>query len=79
MGVGLIVEGILSAFYHVCPTRHNYQFGILNSTIKYQLLQLKFYYVNRYVFHVRDCGIVHLETVPCKGKKLKDFKHVYHR
>ena len=27
MGFGLIVEGILSACYHLCPTRMNYQFG----------------------------------------------------
>jgi hypothetical protein len=27
MGFGLIVEGILSACYHLCPTRLNYQFG----------------------------------------------------
>ena len=27
IGFGLIVEGILSACYHLCPTRMDYQFG----------------------------------------------------
>jgi dsRNA-gated channel SID-1 len=29
MGGALIVEGILSACYHICPTRVNFQFGAL--------------------------------------------------
>ena len=29
MGFGLIVEGILSSCYHLCPTRMSYQFGII--------------------------------------------------
>ena len=32
MGIGLMMEGVLSACYHVCPNKTNYQFG------KYQLL-----------------------------------------
>lgn len=27
MGIGLIMEGILSAAYHVCPSYNNFQFG----------------------------------------------------
>lgn len=27
MGVALIIEGILSACYHICPSQSNYQFG----------------------------------------------------
>ena len=27
MGMALIVEGVMSACYHVCPTSTNFQFG----------------------------------------------------
>lgn len=27
MGVALIIEGLLSACYHICPSQSNYQFG----------------------------------------------------
>ena len=27
MGIGLIMEGFMSAFYHICPTNANFQFG----------------------------------------------------
>lgn len=30
MGTALMVEGVLSACYHICPTHANYQFGITN-------------------------------------------------
>lgn len=29
MGVALIIEGLLSACYHICPSQSNYQFGEL--------------------------------------------------
>lgn len=28
MGAALIIEGILSASYHLCPNRYNFQFGM---------------------------------------------------
>lgn len=27
MGIALIIEGLLSACYHICPSQSNYQFG----------------------------------------------------
>ncbi len=27
MGIALIIEGVMSAFYHICPTNANFQFG----------------------------------------------------
>ena len=31
MGIGLIMEGFMSAFYHICPTNANFQFGESNN------------------------------------------------
>ncbi len=41
MGIALIIEGFMSAFYHICPTNANFQFGELLSlypTITYLLI-----------------------------------------
>jgi hypothetical protein len=37
MGVALIMEGVLSAAYHVCPNHSNFQFG------KATINKIKFY------------------------------------
>ena len=36
MGGALIVEGILSACYHICPTRVNFQFGMFPLSDQFQ-------------------------------------------
>ena len=33
VGIGLIMEGILSAAYHTCPSYSNFQFGNFNVKI----------------------------------------------
>lgn len=54
MGVGLIVEGILSAFYHVCPTRHNYQFDTSFMYVIAALCTLKLYHARHADVNVKS-------------------------
>lgn len=35
MGTALMVEGVLSACYHICPTHANYQFGIRKDVFRF--------------------------------------------
>ena len=61
MGFALILEGILSAAYHVCPNKRNYQFGTFSANIS----KLSSYVTSsRYELHVRHDDAVHDEAVP---------------
>lgn len=74
MGTALMMEGLLSACYHVCPNYTNFQFGeatnlLTLSTLKSDVLQrfpspvctLGFFF--RYFFHVHDRRAVYVEAV----------------
>ena len=37
MGIALMMEGVLSACYHVCPNYSNFQFGKLSSLSPFEL------------------------------------------
>ena len=43
MGVALIAEGVMSALYHTCPTRANYQFDISFMFIMLTLIMVRLY------------------------------------
>lgn len=43
MGVALIVEGILSACYHICPNQSNYQFDTSFMYVMAVLIMVKLY------------------------------------
>jgi hypothetical protein len=43
MGVALIMEGVLSACYHVCPNHSNFQFDTCFMYVNAMLLMLKIY------------------------------------
>lgn len=32
LGLALILEGVMSSFYHICPTNANFQFGTVDIT-----------------------------------------------
>lgn len=51
MGIGLVTEGFMSAFYHICPTNANFQFGECISTI-----QSDFVYILH--VHVLHCKLL---------------------
>ena len=63
-----MVEGVLSACYHICPTHANYQFGnfkklfILLTNLKGCLIFCHFF--DRYDVHVRDIDAVHAQDLP---------------
>lgn len=73
MGTALIMEGILSASYHVCPNRSNFQFGKLTrenrtriSTLSCTFLLFVIVIVisnvvfcSRYQFYVCNCSIMY--------------------
>nr|CAI5856010.1 unnamed protein product [Callosobruchus analis] len=43
MGVALIIEGLLSACYHICPSQSNYQFDTSFMYIITVLIMIKLY------------------------------------
>ena len=50
-GVSLIMEGIMSSLYHICPTNANFQFGKTLS-IHWYIRMLKYYIVYKtYIMH----------------------------
>ncbi|XP_046437475.1 SID1 transmembrane family member 1-like isoform X6 [Daphnia pulex] len=54
MGFGLIVEGILSACYHLCPTRLNYQFDTSFMYVLAVLCTLKLYHARHADINVKS-------------------------
>ncbi|XP_032780341.2 SID1 transmembrane family member 1 isoform X3 [Daphnia magna] len=54
MGFGLIVEGILSACYHLCPTRMNYQFDTSFMYVLAVLCTLKLYHARHADINVKS-------------------------
>lgn len=47
MGVALMMEGFLSACYHVCPNHSNFQFGKLQTVSVGRELSLFYALINR--------------------------------
>lgn len=64
MGTALIMEGILSGSYHVCPNRSNFQFG--KTKIKFYK---SFYSINdKYYIIYLDTSFMYIITVLCMIK-----------
>jgi hypothetical protein len=74
MGVALIMEGVLSGSYHVCPNQANFQFGEFLHRSRRLLRTVSF----RLQLHVRHGRLVHGETLPESppGHKRDRLRHV---
>lgn len=61
MGIALIIEGILSACYHICPSQSNYQFG--KYTFNYLFFFSKFFFIK-----ILDTSFMYVMAVLCMIK-----------
>lgn len=67
MGIALVMEGVLSACYHICPSHNNLQFGKIKKNNYYYYhfqkinIEIKFFFVS-------DTSFMYIITVLCMVK-----------
>ena len=71
LGLALVMEGLLSAAYHVCPNQNNFQFGTCLNTIFHTMLQFQMLwkavtveFISRHKFYVCDINADDSENLP---------------